>query len=120
VNLLGRSAADMRRNPSGTVEHVAQCEALIRERTLTLEQRLRGQWYFDLPTSNDRCSRSANGDVCGIHLCDQHRRMVTQWVEGQEELSPRAERLFERWEVAPSAPFVGEHELYPWPATDLA
>jgi hypothetical protein len=110
----------VRRYPAATVLPVEQCHARIKERTLTLEQRLRGTWYHDLPTSEDRCSRSADGDVCGIPLCDQHRRMVTQWIDGQEELSPRAARLFERWGVAPSTPFIGEHDLYPWPATDPA
>lgn len=90
-----------------------QCRALIKEQTLTVEQRLRGTWYRDLPTSDDQCSRNAAGDVCGIPLCGQHRDMVTQWVDGREELSRRAARLFEAWHVTPSAPFVGEHELYP-------
>jgi hypothetical protein len=88
-----------------------QCEARIRERTLSLEERLRGIWYFDLPVSDVRCSRSANGDACGIELCDQHRRRVTQWVDGQEQLSPRAPKVFASWGVEPCAPFVGEHEL---------
>lgn len=97
---------------------MAQCEAKIREPRLTLEQRLRGQWYFDLPMSNEQCSRSSNGDVCGIELCGQHRDMVTQWVDGREELSRRAARLFEAWHLTPSTPFVGEHEALPRAADD--
>lgn len=94
---------------------MVQCGALIREQTLTVAQRLHGIWYRDLPTSDAQCSRSAGSDVCGIPLCGQHRDMVTQWVDGREELSRRAARLFDAWHVTPTSPFIGEHELLPVP-----
>jgi len=108
----------VRRNPVGTVRPVEQCRALIKERTLTLEQRLQGCGFHDLPTSDEQCSRTTGDDVCGIPLCGQHRDMVTQWVDGREELNARAARLFEEWRVTPTAPFVGEHELIPAPPID--
>jgi len=78
-----------------------------------VQRRLEGHSFGTLPTSDVQCSRSATGDVCGVNLCDQHRRMVTAWSDGCERLSGRAEHLFAECRVAPSAPFVGEHELYP-------
>ncbi|HJS93752.1 MAG TPA: hypothetical protein VJ741_05775 [Solirubrobacteraceae bacterium] len=81
-----------------------QCQARIRERDD------HGMGYGPI---GRQCSRDSDEDVCGISLCDQHRRMVTCWIDGCEELSPDAEAIFQRWGVTPTAPFVGEHELYP-------
>jgi hypothetical protein len=54
------------------------------------------------------CSREADGEVCGVALCLQHRREVTSLGEYGEELSPRAEEVFRSWGVEPRGPFVRE------------
>jgi hypothetical protein len=68
---------------------------------LPFVKRLRGMWYPDLPFSDFVCSRTSDGDVCGVQLCDQHRRMVTHWAGGKEELNPRAAKVFASWGVVP-------------------
>jgi hypothetical protein len=90
--------------PLATVPQMSQCEAMIRARD---------EWGFGYGDYERQCSREADEPrVCGIGLCDQHRRKVTEWRDGCEVLAPSASRTFERWGVEPSAPFVGEHELY--------
>lgn len=81
-----------------------QCEARVRERNES------GLGFGPI---GRQCSREADEDVCGIGLCDQHRRMVTRWIDGREELRPDADHMFAKWGVTRTAPFVGEHDLYP-------
>ena len=85
---------------------MAHCEALIRERELSVSDRLQGRWFHDLPISGARCSRDATGDVCGVMLCWQHREKVTRWEAGVERLAPRADETFARWQVERRAEFV--------------
>ena len=71
-----------------------QCEARIRT-------------SFELPDPRGRrCGLAADGPVCGVWLCWQHRKVVTQWVDGVEQLAPRAEKEFEAWGVVPTERFV--------------
>lgn len=86
------------------------CEAKI----LELFDHLRHSSFSERPVSDIPCPFSATGDVCGVRLCDTHRRMVTSWEGGRERLRElRAERLFAAWGVERAQDFVGEHELYP-------
>lgn len=59
--------------------------------------------------SDVSCSLSPTGEVCGVKLCDVHRRMVTTWVGGAEVLRERrAAQLFADWGVVPTKSFTPE------------
>jgi hypothetical protein len=62
-----------------------------------------------------RYIRAAESFVCGIAVCDQHRRIVTAWIDGVEQLNDAAQRIFARWRVEPRGPFVPEDEQEPIP-----
>jgi hypothetical protein len=78
--------------------------ALIRESDRTIGGRRVG--FHELPLSEERCSRDADSEVCGVPLCWQHRRAVTCWDDGVEQLRKRADDVFATWRVSRSAPFV--------------
>jgi hypothetical protein len=78
-----------------------QCQAHIRQRD---------EWGIGSGAYGRQCSRDAMTHVCGIYLCDQHRRMVTRWLDGREQLDPRADRMFAAWGAAASQPFVSEDD----------
>jgi hypothetical protein len=101
------------RRYGGVVAHAReQCEAKIRE-PLTLDLSLRGYTFGTTPISDMQCSRSADGEVCGVYLCDQHRRQVTTWHDGAEILRPRVDCTFARWGLRRHGKFVPESDLFP-------
>src|ERR1700760_1628951 len=81
---------------------MVQCAALIRHREPTADVLVRGLGWDAWPTSNERCSRRADGDVCGVPLCWQHRAKVTYLEGGTERLKRRADAIFATWCVRPS------------------
>jgi len=85
----------------GYGRRVTQCEARIRDRD---------EWGFGFGDYGRQCSRGSDGHVCGVELCQQHRRMVTQWRDGQEMLADHAAHRFAQWGVESSAPFIPEYD----------
>jgi hypothetical protein len=45
-----------------------------------------------------------------VAVCDQHRRSMTEWVDGAESLAPWAPLRFAFWQVEPRGPFVPEEQ----------
>jgi hypothetical protein len=80
-----------------------QCEARIHTRIEPAGVGRRGR----------RCRRPAESCVCGIGVCDQHRRVVTEWVNGKEQLNWLALREFDACGVEPRGPFISEDEQEP-------
>jgi hypothetical protein len=90
----------------------AQCEAKIRE-PLTLDLSLRGYSFGTTPISDTQCSRCADGEVCGVLVCDQHRRQLTEWRDRKEWLRPRVDAKLTQWGLSRRSDFVPESDLLP-------
>jgi hypothetical protein len=74
------------------------------------EARIRGYRdrfdYVGVHGAGRLCERLADGEVCGVALCWQHRREVTYWESGPERLSPRVDAIFSSWGVERRGPFI--------------